>query len=288
MPKTANKRAEARRMTRVQQAHQAPLQRPAGHRVPLVQRRARPRGFQGFLRTYPWLSTFLGVLIVAAFILTMRQAQAGPWAPKPKPVQATCNLTTHVCDKAPLMVIDKGHYFTATIKTARGDIKLQLDAQSTPIAVNNFVFLARQHFYDGLTFNRVEHPGQVSPTTGQINPNLDLIQGGAGGKDGGPGYTQQFESNASGYVAGAVAFANESQFFINLSDNSQAIAGTKYTTFAHVIAGLDVAKKILPNDKINGIVIDESTTPPPATPTPATTATATASPTATAQPTATP
>lgn len=286
MPKTANKRAEARRMTRVQHAHQAPIQRPAGRRVPLVQRRAGPSGLRGFLRTYPWLSTFLAVLIVAVFVLALRQAQMGPWAPKSQPTQAVCNLTTHTCDKVPLMVINKNHSFTATIKTNEGDIKLALYAQTAPVAVNNFVFLARQHFYDGLTFDRVEHPGQVSPITNQPS-NLDLIQGGAGGKNGGPGYSLQFDNVTGSYPAGALSMANESQFFISLSDNTQAITG-KFTTFGSVEAGLAVAKKIKPSDKILSISIDENAAAP--TPTPSPTATATLAPTATAtpQPTATP
>ncbi len=283
MPKTANKRAEARRMTRVQRAHQAPLQRPVGHRVPLVQRRARPRGLQGFLRTYPWLSTFLALLIVVTVVLAMRQAQVGPWTPKAKPVQATCNLTTHVCNKAPFMVIDKSHYFTATIKTSKGDIELQLAAQDAPIAVNNFIFLARQGFYNGLTFDRVEHPGQVSAVTNQPS-NLDLIQGGAGGKNSGPGYSLQFDSNPGTYAVGAVAMANESQFFVNLADNTQAITAGKFTIFAHVIAGLDVAQKIQMNDKIDSVTITESAHAPTPTATTAPSPTATAS----AQPTATP
>jgi len=284
MPKTANKRAQARRTTRVQQAHRSPIERPASRRVPLVQRAARPRGVRGFVRTYPFATTIFVLLLVGMGVLIVHNQQLGPWAPPPKPVQARCDLTTHTCNKAPLMTINKNHYFTATIQTARGNIVLELDSQSAPIAVNNFVFLARQGFYDGLTFNRVERPGQVSPVTHQINSNLNLIQGGAGGKNGGPGYSLTFDNNTDAYTAGSVAMANESQFFINTADNSQAITGTKYTVFAHVLTGLDVAQKIQPDDKIIRITIQEQNVAP--TPTPSPTASATA--TVTASPTATP
>jgi len=80
-------------------------------------------------------------------------------------------------DGPPEMQIDTGKTYVATISTARGDIVVRLDAGAAPQTVNNFVFLAEEGFYDGLTFHRVE-------------PDF-VIQGGdpAGNGTGGPGYT---------------------------------------------------------------------------------------------------
>jgi cyclophilin family peptidyl-prolyl cis-trans isomerase len=289
MPKTASKRAEARKVARVQRAHEALPQRPRSstainRRVPLAAARAEPRGVTTLVRDYPWATTIFFLLLVGLVFVVMSNQHLGPWAPKAAPTQATCNLKTHTCNKAPLMTINTSHYYSATLKTKYGDIVIQLDAANAPIAVNNFVFLARQHFYDGLTFNHVYHLSQPSPDTNNQPSNLDLIQGGAGGaKGGGPGYRLQFESNLGNYVPGTVAVANESQFFITLSDMTQALTG-KYDIFGRVTAGLDVAQKIAVNDTIESVAIGESTI----VPTPAPTLTPTPAPTNTPAPTATP
>jgi cyclophilin family peptidyl-prolyl cis-trans isomerase len=236
MPKTANKRAQARRTTRVQQAHRSPIERPVSRRVPLVQRAARPRGVRGFVRTYPFATTIFVLLLVGMGVLIVHNQQLGPWAPPPKPVQAKCDLTTHTCDKAPLMTINKAHYFTATVQTARGDITLQLDSQSAPIAVNNFVFLARQGFYNGVIFHRV----------------IDgfMIQTGdpTGTGRGGPGYRFNDEPVKRRYTRGIVAMANAgpntngSQFFI-VQGNDVGLP-PNYTIFGQVSSGMDVVDKI--------------------------------------------
>jgi cyclophilin family peptidyl-prolyl cis-trans isomerase len=292
MPKTASKRAEARKVARVQRAHEALPPRPGSaaikRRVPLAAARAEPRGVTTLIRDYPWATTIFVLLLVGLVFLVMYNQRLGPWTAKAAPTQATCNLKTHTCNKAPLMTINTSHYYSATLKTKYGNIVIQLDAQNAPIAVNNFVFLARQHFYDGLTFNRVEHIGQISPLTNQPS-NLDLIQGGAGGgKGGGPGYTLKFESNTSSYVPGTVAVSDESQFFITLSDMTHALTGSagasNFDIFGHVTAGLDVAKKIALNDTIQSVTIGESTV----VPTPAPTLTPTSTSTNTPAPTATP
>ncbi len=282
MPKTASKRAEARKVARVQRAHEVrpPVATtPVTRRVPLVQGRAVRRGPTTFIRDYPWGTTIFVLLLVGLVFLVMYNQHLGPWTQKPAPVQASCDLKTHTCNKAPLMTLNAKDFYSATIKTKYGDMVIQLDAANAPIAVNNFVFLADQGFYNGLTFNRVEHVGQVSPITNQPS-NLDIIQGGAGGaKDAGPGYTAKFEKNAGNYVPGTVAVANSSQFFICLTDMSQAI-GTTYDIFGHVTAGLDVAKKIQLNDVMESVTISVSTVQP----TPGPTAVPTSAPTATATP----
>lgn len=277
MPKTANKRAEARRQARVQRAHQGAPERTVRRRVPTARRRARPRGLAGAIQRYPWATTFFFVLMVLIFGFIAHGEQWGPWAKaKPAgPAQATCNLTTHICNKAPLMTIDTSKIYTATLHTTRGDIVIQLDAKNAPLATNNFVFLAEQHYYDNTYFWRIEKAGQISPLTQQLSDE-NLIQGGyinANGKDkvppsGPPGYIFNDDAinSSAQYTAGTVAMANAgkntngAEFFISTGDNANL--QPNYDIFGTVTSGLDVAQKMLPTDKILSIKIDVSNPPP--------------------------
>jgi len=155
---------------------------------------------------------------------TCRAAEASPPA----------GPTTY--DAPPPLTIDESKAYTATIATSCGDIVVRLDAKAAPRTVNNFVFLAREGFYDGLTFHRVV-PGFV-------------IQGGdpAGDGTGGPGYTFADELPDDGYPTGSVAMANSgpgtngSQFFIVTGD--AGFLPNSYSRFGTVTKGLDVAQAI--------------------------------------------
>ncbi len=267
MPKTAEKRAQARRQNRVQRAHAGPTTttRPAVRYAAPAQRRPGQKGKRkGFFSRYP-VATTLGVIIVLGLaVLYARQNKLGPFAPKPI-AQATCNLKTHICNKAPIMTINPAKSYIATIETAKGNIVIQLDAKNTPITVNNFVFLAQQHFYDNTYFWRVEAPGLTSPLDGSPS-QLQLIQGGSVTKTGQdatsiPGYTIKDEKVVGSYTAGDIAMANtgkpntgSTQFFILTGDNSKLLSKT-YTIFGHVTSGLDVATKISPDDIIKTVTI---------------------------------
>ena len=136
----------------------------------------------------------------------------------------------------PRQTIDPAARYTATIATSCGDIVVALDPRAAPLAVNNFVFLAREGFYDGLTFHRV--------VAGFV------IQGGdpEGTGRGGPGYVFEDELPDDGYPPGSVAMANAgpdtngSQFFIVTGDASAL--PNDYTRFGRVTRGLDVARRI--------------------------------------------
>jgi len=152
--------------------------------------------------------------------------------------------------QAPAMTIDANKTYAATITTSKGTIELSLDAKAAPVTVNNFVFLARDKFYDGLTFHRVE-AGFV-------------IQGGdpKGNGTGGPGYTIPDENSGLLHVDGALAMAKTSapnsagsQFYITLG--AQPSLDGKYTVFGKVTSGQDVPKKIAVGDKITTITISE-------------------------------
>ena len=300
MPKTASKRAQARKMARVARAHAVAPERPVVRRTPSAKRKSsKPRGFAAFVSNYPWATTIFSLVVVGVIVLILHQQQALFFAPKPKAtatpaVQATCDLKTHKCDKAPIMTIDKNATYTATIKTAKGDIVLQLDPKTAPIAVNNFVFLAQSKWYDGTYFWRVEVPGKPSPIDPSGSPSpLSLIQGGSVAQDGSdgsdiPGYTIQDQNPIpADYTPGTIAMAEgqnpnsaSSQFFINIGDESNLI-GKSYVTFAKVTSGMDVVKKITAGDKIESITITVQT---PATATPGNGTPSSTAPAATATP----
>ena len=132
----------------------------------------------------------------------------------------------------PAMTIDQQKTYVATIETVKGDLVCELFAADVPVTVNNFVFLAREGFYDGVVFHRVV-PGFV-------------IQGGdpTGTGSGGPGY--QFEDEFSDHLhgTGALSMANAgantngSQFFITFSP--QPHLDGKHSVFGQLVEGMDV------------------------------------------------
>ena len=154
---------------------------------------------------------------------------------------------------APPMTIDTSKTYVATIDTDKGKIVAEMYPQDAPQTVNNFVFLAKDGFYDGLTFHRVE-PGFV-------------IQGGdpAGNGSGGPGYTIPAEIKRP-HTEGALAMARQSdqvnpkrdssgsQFYITMAPQPALDQGG-YTVFGQVTQGMDVVKQIAKGDKIKSITI---------------------------------
>lgn len=132
------------------------------------------------------------------------------------------------------MCIDPEKSYTAQMKTSMGDITIALDPIAAPKTVNNFVSLARYHYYDGLIFHRIIQ-GFV-------------CQGGCpeGSGRGGPGYRFADELPKPGrYEIGSLAMANAgpdtngSQFFL-ISGPSGAGLPPSYSLFGKVVAGLDV------------------------------------------------
>jgi cyclophilin family peptidyl-prolyl cis-trans isomerase len=148
----------------------------------------------------------------------------------------------------PQMQIETNRTYHATIKTNKGDIHLQLNPAEAPMTVNSFIALARDGFYDGVTFHRVV-PGFV-------------IQGGdpTGTGSGGPGYKFNDEPVRRPYKAGTLAMANAgpntngSQFFICLED--QPRLPPSYTIFGDTISGMDVVRSIRQGDVIQTITIE--------------------------------
>jgi len=152
--------------------------------------------------------------------------------------------------EAPEFEIDLTKKYRATITTGRGTIVMELDPSLAPATVNNFVALARQGYYDGLTFHRVV-------------PDF-VIQGGCpnGTGAGGPGYKFRDEPVQGEYTLGAVAMANAgphtngSQFFITIADCSRKL-DKAYNLFGHVTSGMEVALDTQVGDVMESVVIEE-------------------------------
>jgi cyclophilin family peptidyl-prolyl cis-trans isomerase len=166
-----------------------------------------------------------------------------PLSPKDQPGDV------HRYSAPPSMQIDTSKLYLATISTARGDIVICLEPSIAPKTVNNFVALARNHFFDGLTFHRVV-------------PQF-VIQGGdpSGNGSGGPGYQFADEPVQGDYTPGCVAMANAgpntngSQFFICIHDDTTL--PKQYNLFGSVASGLDVAEKIQQGDVMTSVVVRE-------------------------------
>jgi cyclophilin family peptidyl-prolyl cis-trans isomerase len=142
----------------------------------------------------------------------------------------------------PPMVIDPAKKYTATLETEKGNIVIDLYADKAPLAVNSFVFLAREGWFDGNIFHRVI-PGFVAQTGDPLGMGF-----------GGPGYA--FDNEVSSDLlydsAGVVGMANSgadlngSQFFITYDAIPDLNGG--YTIFGKVIEGMDVAESLTPRD----------------------------------------
>jgi len=199
-----------------------------------------------------WVGRIIAALLLSA--LAVSCAPSKPATPTKPAMPANPADRANMYSQPPEMQIDVNKTYVATISTAKGGIVVQIDASAAPLTVNNFVFLARQGFYDGLTFHRVE-PGFV-------------IQGGdpTGTGGGGPGYTVPAEIKLP-HVEGAIAMARRadevnptrassgSQFYITLAATPFLDEG--YTAFGHVVEGMDVVKSIAVGDVIEKITITE-------------------------------
>jgi len=150
------------------------------------------------------------------------------------------------------MTIDPARKYSATLETSKGSIVCDLFAKDAPKTVNNFVFLAREGFYNGTVFHRV-----IADF---------MVQGGdpTGTGRGGPGY--QFEDETKGnpnkHKVGSLSMANAgpntngSQFFIThvVTDWLDG----KHTVFGQVASGQDIVNKIQGGDQLKSVTIKEA------------------------------
>jgi len=142
----------------------------------------------------------------------------------------------------PPMAIDMLKQYTAIVKTTKGDIVIELYADKAPLAVNSFIFLARNGWFNGVTFHRVI-PGFVAQAGDPSGTGY-----------GGPGYAfkneiapgLKFDREGVIGMASAGPDSNGSQFFITLGP-APNLDGS-YTIFGQVISGMDVVKSLTPRD----------------------------------------
>ena len=152
---------------------------------------------------------------------------------------------------APQMGIDPNKSYVATFDTSRGQIVCDLFAKEAPNTVNNFVFLAREGFYNGTKFHRVI-------------PDF-MIQGGdpEGTGRGGPGYkfADEFRGNPHKHQRGSLSMANAgpntngSQFFIT-HIKTDWLDG-KHTVFGQVRSGQEVVDSVKQGDTLTSVTIEE-------------------------------
>jgi peptidyl-prolyl cis-trans isomerase B (cyclophilin B) len=169
-----------------------------------------------------------------------------------KPLPYTERQMSKQYSAPPPMSIDPAKNYSATLETSRGTIVVDLFAKDAPKTVNNFVFLAREGFYDGTVFHRVI-------------ANF-MIQGGdpTGTGTGGPGYRFEDETkgNPNKHQKGSLSMANAgpntngSQFFIThvVTDWLNG----KHTVFGKVRSGQEIVDSVKQGDKINSVKIEEA------------------------------
>jgi peptidyl-prolyl cis-trans isomerase B (cyclophilin B) len=150
------------------------------------------------------------------------------------------------------MRIDSSKKYTATLETSRGNVVCELFAKDAPNTVNNFVFLARDQFYDGTVFHRVI--------------NNFMIQGGdpTGTGRGGPGYRfgDEVDNNPNSHERGVLSMANAgpgtngSQFFI--THVPCPWLNGKHTVFGKVLSGQEVVDAVQQGDTLVRVAISEA------------------------------
>ena len=154
-------------------------------------------------------------------------------------------------DQPPAMQIDPQKIYRVRIETNRGAVELDLYPEHAPKTVNNFVFLVREGFYDGVVFHRV------------INDFMIQCGDPTGTGRGGPGYRfdDEFEGNPLRHEKGVLSMANAgpntngSQFFITHSP--QPHLNGRHTVFGKVIQGTDVVDAIRQGDRIERATVSE-------------------------------
>lgn len=243
---------------------------------------------RGFILPIALISVLILFIAIVAACNLIEESEAPSAQPTAAPAEESAEETeppapaadpstrNDMYDAPPPVTIDASKFYYATFKTAKGDIRAQLFADRAPVTVNNFVFLAREGFYDNTSFHRVlaDFMAQAGDPTGTGS--------------GGPGYSFQDEFDASLQFdrPGLLAMANSgpatngSQFFITFAETPWL--NNRHTIFGEVVDGFDVLAQLtlrdpstnpdFEGDELSTVTIEESEQselpPPPPTPTP--------------------
>jgi cyclophilin family peptidyl-prolyl cis-trans isomerase len=203
--------------------------------------------------TIPW-GSLLALAIVLALVVGAGLALGRALQVQPAGAFANCKTAARIGPSTfagpPAMCIDSKKTYLAKVSTTAGEIDIAMPASLAPITVNNFVVLAVNGYYTGLSFHRVESW---------------VIQGGdpLGDGHGGPGYTLPEESSTQPWSTDAVGMArypgdgvNGSQFLILKSDWPNGGPGkVAFNHFGTVLGGNNLIAQIKPGDRILGITI---------------------------------
>jgi cyclophilin family peptidyl-prolyl cis-trans isomerase len=191
--------------------------------------KAGPKGYCLIMKNTT-INLVAGISVFALCIVTLGAASCG----------GSSHPSTKRWSSPPAMQIDTSKTYYAVFNTSMGNFKIKLFAVEAPKTVNNFVFLARQKYYDGIVFHRII--------------KAFMIQGGdpLGTGMGGPGYQFADELPVKHpYDVGIVAMANAgpntngSQFFICTGTDAASLnKAPNYTQFGQVVEGMDVVQKI--------------------------------------------
>ena len=232
MAKKKDKIRRRRQITRTRQGTERPERKPS---PPPVAKEAEKTTMKDV-----WIALAIVagvvVLFMALYHFAVRQP---PSQAEPEPTVAPSSMSW---DEPPPMTLDTSKSYEAVIHTEKGDVRIALYDDLAPVTVNNFIFLARQGFYDGVTFHRVI-PGFMAQTG---DPT--------GTGSGGPGYRfdDEFDPSLRHDAAGVVSMANAgpntngSQFFITYAPAPHL--DDQHTIFGRVIEGMEVVESLTPRN----------------------------------------
>lgn len=198
----------------------------------------------------------IAILFIVGIIAIVFYKRDGATFPTPSPSPTQMITTTPQVkgtkqyDSYPKIIIDQNKQYTATLVTTKGTLKIKLFPKEAPKTVNNFVFLIKDGFYNGVKFHRIIKGFMIQ--TGDPK----------GDGTGGPGYKFEDEAVTRDYKRGIIAMANAgpntngSQFFIMHQDYALS---KNYTIFGEVIEGIDVVDKIASTPVTIGFAQEQST-----------------------------
>jgi cyclophilin family peptidyl-prolyl cis-trans isomerase len=201
----------------------------------------------------PW-KALLGLAVIVAVVIGAGWALGRAIAPQPTGAFAKCRTATalgpHTFTGLPNMCIDTAKTYIAKISTTAGEIDIAMPAADAPVTVNNFIVLAVNGYYTGLTFHRSEDW---------------VVQGGdpLGDGRGGPGYSLPDEQNSGIWTADAVGMArnpgdgvNGSQFIIlKAAWPGDGPGDAAFNHFGTVLGGTQIVSQIKPGDRILAVSI---------------------------------
>jgi cyclophilin family peptidyl-prolyl cis-trans isomerase len=200
----------------------------------------------------------------AAATIPFADCATATFGPVLQPINPPASVNSY--SAAPATTIDATKLYQATLVTAKGDIVMCLQPDLAPNTVNIIVTLIRNHFYNGIPFQRVVSAFVIQGGDPECIGNVPATPATPSGTcgDGGPGFQFKDEPVHQQYVVGAIAMANSgantngSQFFICIADDSTQLTPS-YNLFGKVESGMPVALKIAQGDVMQSITVREQT-----------------------------